>query len=158
MVVEKIFRIFLLVVATKGTLLLGSCNVFCVFVLVLNFSCLFVSDYCCSCIDSKEWIVNLGENILLPCYDNLSNPHLSDFGSVMWVKSGKEEKQLNKLKILPNGSLSINNVIRSDAGEYMCKQERDEVETEAINGKYLGEDDVRIKHKVFVRSKHLLKY
>lgn len=115
-----------------------------------------VPDCCSNFLESKEWFVDVGENITLPCNENLHDTHLAVAEPVMWIKTGREEEQISRLKILPDGSLSLEKVIKSDTGEYMCRLEKVKSETDEIIGKELMEsNEIQIKYKLVVRSKWL---
>lgn len=69
--------------------------------------------------------VDLGKDLKLPCFEESAQaeesilPH-SEESSVMWVREGREEEQINRLKIEPNGVLELLNVSVDDAGNYSC--------------------------------------
>lgn len=73
----------------------------------------------------------------------------------MWVHKGKEEEQISRLKILSDGSLSLENVDKADTGEYRCELESDESEGDNISGRKFEEDDGHVvsRKRLYVRSK-----
>lgn len=128
MVIRKIFEIFLLVVITEG--------------------CCLVTDY--PDIEDISVYADLGGNVTFPCKerkDNEEDFESFDPGSVMWIHKGKEEEQIARLKILSDGSLSLENVDRADAGEYRCTLEKEGSESDKIPGKYVDDDDVVLNRK-----------
>lgn len=53
-----------------------------------------------------------GRNLTLPCAQNGS--------TIMWVREGRVDKQVERLTILPNGSLFLEEANRNDTGIYSC--------------------------------------
>ena len=98
----------------------------------------------------------MGENITIPCNQDFAFSQFSKIEPVMWIKSGREDGQVNRLKILPNGSLSLEKVIKSDSGSYMCTLEKNMSDVDKINGNDLLDEygEVNIIYKVIVRSKY----
>ncbi|KAL0272198.1 UNVERIFIED_CONTAM: hypothetical protein PYX00_005271 [Menopon gallinae] len=129
MVIRKIFKIFLLIVINEG---LGSAN----------------SD------EFGERHVDVGENITLPCDGRPGDSGSFNGGSVMWVYKGREERQISRLKILSNGSLSLEKVNKEDTGEYSCRlEDQGSLQSDAILGReFVDSDLIRSKYKLFVRT------
>ncbi|KAK6625251.1 hypothetical protein RUM43_005545 [Polyplax serrata] len=119
------------------------------------FLLILLSEPCrCNYLASKEWLVDIGKNITLPCLEDVTEKGITNVEPVMWIKSGREEEQINRLKILSDGSLSLEKVIKSDTGEYMCKLEKDRSVKDQINGNELIEnnDEIRSRYKLIVRT------
>ncbi|XP_018364444.1 PREDICTED: protein sidekick isoform X1 [Trachymyrmex cornetzi] len=63
--------------------------------------------------------VDVGKDLKLACAEesDLSHPKESN---VMWIREGRKDGQVERLKIEPNGVLELLNVSVDDAGNYSC--------------------------------------
>ncbi|GLV44997.1 uncharacterized protein CBL_14431 [Carabus blaptoides fortunei] len=61
----------------------------------------------------REFFVDQGQNLTLPCA-------LKGDGEIMWVREGREDKQVERLTIQHDGSLFLQEVNRNDTGLYSC--------------------------------------
>jgi len=62
--------------------------------------------------------VDVGKDLKLACVEE-SVSH-SEESNVMWIREGREDAQIERLKIEPNGMLELLNVSIDDAGNYTC--------------------------------------
>lgn len=60
----------------------------------------------------EEYYLDQGFNLTLPCEQNGSN--------IVWVREGRVDRQVDRLTILPNGSLFLQEANRNDSGIYSC--------------------------------------
>lgn len=68
--------------------------------------------------------VDVGRDLKLPCADEgvlLKNSN----ARVMWIREGREDGQIERLKVEPNGVLELLNVSVNDAGNYSCTLDDD---------------------------------
>lgn len=80
--------------------------------------------------------VDVGKNLDLACAEeNLP----SEESNVMWIREGREDGQIVRLRVEPNGMLKLLNVSVDDAGNYSCTWDDDR-------------DAMKIKINVTVRS------
>ena len=63
--------------------------------------------------------VDVGRNLSLPCADE-ETTQSTDFQAVMWIRDGREDGQIQRSKVKPNGTLQLVNVTKNDAGNYSC--------------------------------------
>ncbi|XP_067010650.1 immunoglobulin superfamily DCC subclass member 4 isoform X2 [Anabrus simplex] len=98
MVIKKLLDIFLLVVIADG--------------------CCYASDP-----ELQEMTVDVGGNITLSCTDTSASLSPVDSDSIMWIREGRNEKQINRLSIQPDGGLTLTHLNRGDAGIYSCTLE-----------------------------------
>ncbi|XP_024869395.1 contactin-2-like isoform X1 [Temnothorax curvispinosus] len=63
--------------------------------------------------------VDVGSNMTLACTEDNDLPH-SKASNVMWIREGREDGQIERLKVEPNGMLKLLNVSVDDAGNYSC--------------------------------------
>ncbi|EFN74833.1 Down syndrome cell adhesion molecule-like protein 1 [Camponotus floridanus] len=70
--------------------------------------------------------VDVGRDLQLECADEsvLSHPEDSN-ARVMWIREGREDGQIERLKVEPNGMLELLNVSVDDAGNYSCTLDDD---------------------------------
>jgi hypothetical protein len=70
--------------------------------------------------------IDVGKDLTLACDDEnaLSHSEESNVG-VMWIREGREDGQIKRLKIEPNGMLELLNVSTNDAGNYLCTLDDD---------------------------------
>lgn len=61
----------------------------------------------------REFFVDQGQNLTLPCA-------LKGDGEIMWVREGREDRQVERLTIQHDGSLFLQEVNRNDTGLYSC--------------------------------------
>lgn len=79
--------------------------------------------------------VDVGNDLKLTCAEESDLSH-SEESNVMWIREGREDGQIERLKIEPNGMLELLNVSVDDAGNYSCTLD----------------DAVKVKINVEVRS------
>ncbi|XP_011648005.1 protein sidekick-2 isoform X3 [Pogonomyrmex barbatus] len=63
--------------------------------------------------------VDVGKDLKLACADESALSHFEE-SSVMWIREGREDEQISRLKVEPNGVLELLNVSVDDAGNYSC--------------------------------------
>jgi len=63
--------------------------------------------------------VDVGKDLKLACAEESDLSH-SEESNVMWIREGREDGQVERLKIEPNGVLELLNVSVDDAGHYSC--------------------------------------
>lgn len=88
--------------------------------------------------------VDIGQNLTLACAEEDALPQSGESVGVMWIREGREDGQIERLKVEPNGALQLINVSADDAGNYSCTLDDDH-------------DAVKTRINVQVRSK-LLKF
>lgn len=88
--------------------------------------------------------VDIGQNLTLACAEEDALPQTGESIGVMWIREGREDGQIERLKVEPNGALELINVSAHDAGNYSCTLDDDH-------------DAVKTRINVLVRSK-LFKY
>lgn len=70
--------------------------------------------------------VDVGKDLKLACNNESASPSRSDeLVGVMWVREGREDGQIERLKVEPNGVLELLNVSTDDAGNYSCTLDDD---------------------------------
>lgn len=70
--------------------------------------------------------VDVGNGLKLACAEENALPHSEESNvGVMWVREGREEGQIERLKVEPNGILELVNVSADDAGNYSCTLDDD---------------------------------
>ncbi|XP_020290361.1 contactin-2 [Pseudomyrmex gracilis] len=70
--------------------------------------------------------VDVGKGLKLACAEENALPHSEESNvGVMWVREGREEGQIERLKVEPNGILELVNVSADDAGNYSCTLDDD---------------------------------
>ncbi|XP_066591859.1 contactin-1 isoform X2 [Prorops nasuta] len=67
--------------------------------------------------------VDIGQNLTLLCDADWGRSRESV--GVMWVREGREDGQIKRLKVEPNGALELVNVSSEDAGNYSCTFDND---------------------------------
>lgn len=84
--------------------------------------------------------VDVGNDLQLDCADESVLSHYEDSNArVMWIREGREDGQIDRLKVKPNGVLELLEVSVDDAGNYSCTLDDDR-------------DAVKAKINVEVRS------
>ncbi|XP_012272506.1 neuronal cell adhesion molecule isoform X2 [Orussus abietinus] len=73
----------------------------------------------------REVSVDLGQNLTLACADEDVLSHSGESSGVMWVREGREDGQVQRLKVEPSGALELVNVSADDAGNYTCTLDQD---------------------------------
>lgn len=68
--------------------------------------------------------VDVGRDLQLACADENVLPEDSN-ARVMWIREGREDGQIERLKVDPNGMLELLNVSVHDAGNYSCTLDGD---------------------------------
>jgi len=63
--------------------------------------------------------VDVGKDLKLACAEESDLSHYEE-SNVMWIREGREDRQVERLKIEPNGVLELLNVSVDDAGNYSC--------------------------------------
>jgi len=63
--------------------------------------------------------VDVGKDLKLACLEESVLSH-SEESNVMWIREGRKDAQIERLKIEPNGVLELLNVSIDDAGNYTC--------------------------------------
>ncbi|KAG5324602.1 DSCL1 protein, partial [Acromyrmex heyeri] len=63
--------------------------------------------------------VDVGKDLKLACAEE-SDLLYSEESNVMWIREGREDGQVERLKIEPNGVLELLNVSVDDGGNYSC--------------------------------------
>lgn len=86
--------------------------------------------------------IDVGKSLKLVCAEESALPHTEE-SNVMWIREGREDGQIERLKVEPNGMLELLNVSVDDAGNYSCTLDDDL-------------DAVKAKINVEVRSTLLL--
>lgn len=84
--------------------------------------------------------VDIGQNLTLACAEEDALPQTRESIGVMWIREGREDGQIERLKVEPNGALELINVSAHDAGNYSCTLDDDH-------------DAVKTRINVQVRSK-----
>lgn len=70
--------------------------------------------------------VDVGRDLQLACADESILSHFEDSNArVMWIREGREDGQIERLKVEPNGMLELLNVSVDDAGNYSCTLDDD---------------------------------
>lgn len=70
----------------------------------------------------KKLIVDVGDNLTLPCRDSSTVLPLVDANSVIWVREGRDDG-IKRRRIEPDGNLTLTDLKRDDAGIYKCTVE-----------------------------------
>lgn len=82
--------------------------------------------------------VDVGKDLNLSCAEE-NVVSRSEESNVMWIREGREDRQIERLQVEPNGMLKLLNVSVNDAGNYSCTWDDDR-------------DAMKIKINVTVRS------
>ncbi|KAH0954899.1 hypothetical protein HN011_011144 [Eciton burchellii] len=70
--------------------------------------------------------VDVGKGLKLACADESILPHTEESNvGVMWIREGREDGQIKRLKVEPSGVLKLLNVSADDAGNYSCTLDDD---------------------------------
>lgn len=70
--------------------------------------------------------VDVGNGLKLACAEESVLPtHFDESMGVMWIREGREDGQIKRLKVEPNGVLELLNVSADDAGNYFCTLDDD---------------------------------
>ncbi|XP_043515653.1 contactin-2 isoform X4 [Frieseomelitta varia] len=69
--------------------------------------------------------VDIGQNLTLACAEEDALPQAGESVGVMWIREGREDGQIERLKVEPNGALQLINVSADDAGNYSCTLDDD---------------------------------
>ncbi|XP_076232318.1 contactin-1 isoform X2 [Calliopsis andreniformis] len=69
--------------------------------------------------------IDVGQNLTLACADEDALPQSGESIGVMWIREGREDGQIERLKVKPNGALELVNVSSDDAGNYSCTLDDD---------------------------------
>ncbi|XP_029660291.1 neuronal cell adhesion molecule isoform X3 [Formica exsecta] len=70
--------------------------------------------------------VDVGRDLQLACADESILSHSEESNArVMWIREGREDGQIERLKVEPNGVLKLLNVSVDDAGNYSCTLDDD---------------------------------
>lgn len=70
--------------------------------------------------------VDVGKGLKLACADeSILSSHSDESVEVMWIREGREDGQIERLKVEPNGVLELLNVSADDAGSYSCTLDDD---------------------------------
>ncbi|XP_017789239.1 PREDICTED: contactin-2-like isoform X2 [Habropoda laboriosa] len=69
--------------------------------------------------------VDIGQNLTLACADEDALPQLGESVGVMWIREGREDGQIERLKVEPNGALELISVSADDGGNYSCTLDDD---------------------------------
>lgn len=80
--------------------------------------------------------MDIERNLTIPC-------PIKKNKDVMWVREGREDKQVDRLTILENGSLFLMDVDKNDTGIYAC-----------YPANVVEDDLMKSRIKVFVRSEY----
>ncbi|XP_076674123.1 contactin-5 isoform X4 [Andrena cerasifolii] len=75
--------------------------------------------------------IDIGQNLTVACAEEDALPQSGESVGVMWIREGREDGQIKRLKVEPNGALDLINVSADDAGNYSCTldDDRDAVKT-----------------------------
>lgn len=68
--------------------------------------------------------IDVGQDLTLACVEEDVLPH-TDSPEVMWIREGREDGQIKRLKVESNGVLELVNVSADDAGNYSCTLDDD---------------------------------
>lgn len=68
--------------------------------------------------------VDVGNDLKLSCVEENALPH-SEEPNVMWIRQGREDGQIERLKVESNGMLKLSNVSVNDSGNYSCTLDDD---------------------------------
>lgn len=86
--------------------------------------------------------VDVGKNLKLACAEgNALSTRSDESVGVMWVREGREEGQIERLKVQPNGVLELLNVSANDDGNYSCT---------------LDDDHDAVKARIYVQVRSML--
>ncbi|XP_033321729.1 contactin-1 isoform X1 [Megalopta genalis] len=69
--------------------------------------------------------VDVGQNLTLPCAEEDALPQSGGTIGVLWIREGREDEQIGRLKVESNGALELINVSADDAGNYSCTLDDD---------------------------------
>lgn len=70
--------------------------------------------------------VDVGKGLKLACAEESALPtHSDESVGVMWIREDREDEQIERLKVEPNGVLELLNVTAHDAGNYSCTLDDD---------------------------------
>jgi len=70
--------------------------------------------------------VDVGEDLKLACADENILPYTEESNiGVMWIREGRKDGQIKRLKVESNGVLKLLNVSADDAGNYSCTLDDD---------------------------------
>ncbi|XP_015594105.1 protein turtle homolog A isoform X2 [Cephus cinctus] len=69
--------------------------------------------------------VDLGQNLTLACAEKDALVSTGQSSGVMWVREGREDGQVQRVKVELDGSFELVNVSRDDAGNYSCTLDND---------------------------------
>ncbi|KAL2723983.1 contactin-2 isoform X1 [Vespula squamosa] len=68
--------------------------------------------------------IDVGQDLTLACAEEDALPR-TDSPEVMWIREGREDGQIKRLKVESNGVLELVNVSADDAGNYSCTLDDD---------------------------------
>ncbi|XP_014214900.1 protein turtle homolog A [Copidosoma floridanum] len=75
--------------------------------------------------------VDIGDNVTVPCTNGTQN--LDETNRVItWIREGREDGQIKRLRVESNGVLKLINVSRFDTGFYYCTVDNDGVARDRI--------------------------
>ncbi|XP_044586278.1 protein turtle homolog A isoform X2 [Cotesia typhae] len=69
--------------------------------------------------------VDIGQNLTIACTDENVSRHPGNYTNVMWVREGRKDGQVRRMKIGSNKALELVNVSLDDAGNYFCTLDND---------------------------------
>ncbi|XP_057320498.1 protein turtle homolog A isoform X4 [Microplitis mediator] len=69
--------------------------------------------------------VDIGQNLTIACTDENVSRHPGNYSNVMWVREGRKDGQVRRMKIGSNKALELVNVSLDDAGNYFCTLDND---------------------------------
>ncbi|KAJ8681487.1 hypothetical protein QAD02_017274 [Eretmocerus hayati] len=77
-------------------------------------------------IPARNVSVDLGGNVTVVCLGE-STQNLGGNGKITWIREGREDRQVGRLSIDPNGVLKLTNVTPADSGIYYCTLDDDTI-------------------------------
>lgn len=71
--------------------------------------------------------VDIGKGLKLSCADENSLLHSKESAKITWIREGREDEQIKRMILEPNGVFELLNVSAGDAGNYSCTSDDDTV-------------------------------
>lgn len=118
-----------------------------------NFSCAAWQE-AVTLVPVRSVEIDIGQNLTVACAEEDALPQSGESVGVMWIREGREDRQIERLKVEPNGALDLINVSADDAGNYSCTldDDRDAVKTR-INVQVNSES---LSFQVYLRYNYVL--
>lgn len=93
--------------------------------------------------------VDIGQNLTIACTDENVSRHPGNYTNVMWVREGRKDGQVRRMKIGSNKALELVNVSLDDAGNYFCTLDND---ANAVKTRI----NIQVKSKFILNKYYLL--